>query len=122
MINRGWDRPDFVYVTGDAYVDHSSFGPAVISRVLERFGYVTLVECRLETGRTHQIRVQFASRGWKLVGERKYCENPDPCPLALFSCGLSFDHPVTGERLRFEQKPPAVWPWTLCEELNSELK
>ena len=39
MINRGWDRPDFVYVTGDAYVDHSSFGPAVISRVLERFGY-----------------------------------------------------------------------------------
>lgn len=39
MKNRGWDRPDFVYVTGDAYVDHSSFGPAVISRVLERFGY-----------------------------------------------------------------------------------
>lgn len=39
MKRRGWDRPDFVYVTGDAYVDHSSFGPAVISRVLERFGY-----------------------------------------------------------------------------------
>ena len=39
MRQRGWDRPDFVYITGDAYVDHSSFGPAIISRVLERFGY-----------------------------------------------------------------------------------
>lgn len=36
---RGWDRPDFVFVIGDAYVDHSSFGPAIISRVLESHGY-----------------------------------------------------------------------------------
>lgn len=36
---KGWDRPDFVYVIGDAYVDHSSFGPAIISRVLESRGY-----------------------------------------------------------------------------------
>lgn len=39
MIKRGWDRVDFVYVTGDAYVDHSSFGTAIISRVLESRGY-----------------------------------------------------------------------------------
>ena len=39
MKKRGWDRPDFVYVTGDAYVDHPSFGLAVISRVLEKAGY-----------------------------------------------------------------------------------
>lgn len=39
MAQRGWDAPDFVYVTGDAYVDHSSFGPAIISRVLESKGY-----------------------------------------------------------------------------------
>lgn len=39
MNRRGWDRPDFVYVIGDAYVDHSSFGPAIISRVLESHGY-----------------------------------------------------------------------------------
>ena len=39
MEARGWDRPDFVYVTGDAYVDHPSFGPAIISRVLEKAGY-----------------------------------------------------------------------------------
>ena len=36
---RGWDRPDFVYVTGDAYVDHPSFGVAIISRVLESHGF-----------------------------------------------------------------------------------
>lgn len=39
MRERGWDRPDFVLVTGDAYVDHSSFGTAIISRVLESLGY-----------------------------------------------------------------------------------
>ncbi|MBE6003331.1 MAG: YgiQ family radical SAM protein [Lachnospiraceae bacterium] len=39
MLERGWTQPDFVYVSGDAYVDHSSFGPAIISRVLEAHGY-----------------------------------------------------------------------------------
>ena len=39
MDSRGWDMPDFVYVTGDAYVDHPSFGAAVICRVLENAGY-----------------------------------------------------------------------------------
>lgn len=39
MKEYGWDRPDFVYITGDAYVDHPSFGPAIITRVLENFGY-----------------------------------------------------------------------------------
>ena len=39
MDARGWDSPDFVYVTGDAYVDHPSFGVSIISRVLEDAGY-----------------------------------------------------------------------------------
>ena len=39
MLSLGWDRPDFVYVTGDAYVDHPSFGVAIISRVLEAKGF-----------------------------------------------------------------------------------
>lgn len=39
MKERGWIQPDFVLITGDAYVDHPSFGTAVISRVLERYGY-----------------------------------------------------------------------------------
>ena len=39
MKEYGWDKPDFVYVIGDAYIDHPSFGPAIISRTLENFGY-----------------------------------------------------------------------------------
>jgi len=39
MIERGWEQPDFIFVSGDAYVDHPSFGPAIITRTLESFGY-----------------------------------------------------------------------------------
>ena len=39
MDSRGWETPDFIYITGDAYVDHPSFGPAIISRVLESHQY-----------------------------------------------------------------------------------
>ena len=39
MRDRGWQEVDFIYITGDAYVDHPSFGPAIISRVLEKNGY-----------------------------------------------------------------------------------
>lgn len=43
MLDRGWEQPDFVYVIGDAYVDHPSFGPAIISRVLEANGYKVVI-------------------------------------------------------------------------------
>ena len=39
MLSRGWEQCDFVFIIGDAYVDHPSFGPAIISRVLENAGY-----------------------------------------------------------------------------------
>ena len=39
IVERGWDQIDFLFVSGDAYVDHPSFGPAVICRVLEAQGY-----------------------------------------------------------------------------------
>ena len=70
------------------------------------------VRIRLETGRTHQIRVQFASRGMPLVGERKYSELDDPCDIALWSYRLGFTHPRTGEKLEFIQEPPDHYPWT----------
>ena len=66
----------------------------------------------LHTGRTHQIRVQFASRGFPLVGERKYSERQDPCEIALWSYRIGFVHPRTGEDLVFCQEPPQVYPWT----------
>ena len=81
----------------------------------------SLVRIRLGTGRTHQIRVQFASRGFPLFGERKYCPEPDECPLALWSHALGFFHPETGERLRFVKEPPDEYPWTSCEETDSLL-
>ena len=69
------------------------------------------VRIRLHTGRTHQIRVQFASRGMPLVGERKYSERNDPCEIALWSCRLAFTHPKTGEWMEFTHQPPDVYPW-----------
>ena len=71
------------------------------------------VRIRLHTGRTHQIRVQFSSRGMPLVGERKYAELDDPCEIALWSCRLGFNHPVTGVRVEFVHEPPGVYPWTV---------
>ena len=70
------------------------------------------VQIRLHTGRTHQIRVQFASRNMPLVGERKYSELNDPCEIALWSCRLAFTHPRTGERMEFTHEPPKAYPWT----------
>ncbi len=71
------------------------------------------VQIRLHTGRTHQIRVQFASRGMPLVGERKYSTQEDPCEIALWSCRLGFTHPRTGQRVEFSHNPPEIYPWTV---------
>ena len=89
-------------------------------RLDEREG-TSLVSVLLHTGRTHQIRVQFASRGLPLVGERKYALQDDPCQLALFSHGLQFYHPATGELLRFTGKPGEDWPWSLYKETVKKL-
>ena len=67
----------------------------------------------LKTGRTHQIRVQFASRGMPLVGERKYATLEDDCEIALWSHRLGFYHPTTGQWMCFEKEPPQVFPWTV---------
>ena len=81
-------------------------------RVLNRERGMSRVRIRLHTGRTHQIRVQFASRGMPLVGERKYSERNDPCEIALWSYRIAFTHPATGEKLEFIHEPPEIAPWT----------
>lgn len=83
-------------------------------RVLKSENGMSRVRIQLETGRTHQIRVQFASRGMPLVGERKYSTLEDPCEIALWSCRIAFRHPTTGEKMEFSLEPPAVYPWTDC--------
>lgn len=83
-------------------------------RVLRKNDGMSRVRIQLETGRTHQIRVQFASRGLPLIGERKYNTAQDECEIALWSYRLSFTHPKTGEHMEFTLEPPEIYPWTVC--------
>ena len=69
-------------------------------------GEESLVRVRLHTGRSHQIRVQFASRGYPLVGDHKYgARDNAPAPM-LYSCKLTFPH--KGKLLEFEKRPDWV--------------
>jgi 23S rRNA pseudouridine1911/1915/1917 synthase len=83
-------------------------------RVVERFGDFSLLECRLETGRTHQIRVHLASLGHPVVGDVAYGRGQPRPPVdldgvALHAARLAFVHPVTQERLEFSaQLPPRI--------------
>ena len=111
----------------DFYPDGSDEGkPAVTHyRVLERLGYVTLVECRLETGRTHQIRVHMKHIGHTLFNDKTYGGDLilkgttfakytqfvrncfEICPRqALHARTLGFRHPRTGEEMDFEAPLP----------------
>ena len=100
--------------------------PAVTHyKVLERFGYVTLVQCKLETGRTHQIRAHFKYIGHPLFNDERYGGNKivkgttftkykqfvDNCfkilpRQALHAKTLGFEHPKTKDFMRFESKLP----------------
>jgi 23S rRNA pseudouridine1911/1915/1917 synthase len=85
-------------------------------RPLERIGEYSLVECRLETGRTHQIRIHLSEAGHLLCGDERY-RQPRAAPaiedrsgaprLALHAARLAFDHPITGKRLEFKTPLPA---------------
>lgn len=81
--------------------------------ILERFGKQTYIECRLETGRTHQIRVHMAHLGHPLVGDQTYSSNQAPAVKlrhfkrqALHAVKLSFVHPSTQEVLTFTSSLP----------------
>jgi 23S rRNA pseudouridine1911/1915/1917 synthase len=83
-------------------------------RVAEQFAKATLLECKLETGRTHQIRVHLASIGHPLVGDPVYASKRAPLPpellrfprQALHAARLAFMHPVSGKEVSFESPPP----------------
>ena len=74
-------------------------------------GELSLVYITLHTGRSHQIRVQFASRKTSLVGDGKYGSRHRDMPLGLWAYSLSFPHPVSGEIMHFQKSPPCLPPW-----------
>ena len=96
---------------------------------LERLGTAALVECRLETGRTHQVRVHLTSLGHPLLGDPVYGRTPAKLrPLleqlhfarqALHAAVLGFVHPVSGAALRFESALPADMGALLVELRNN---
>ena len=89
-------------------------------RTLAETDKLTLVRVRLFTGRTHQIRVQFSSRGLPLLGDIRYGSKDANCSTALWSYRLALIHPITGERIDITQPPPEQYPWNLfnCDELR----
>jgi 23S rRNA pseudouridine1911/1915/1917 synthase len=112
----------------DVFPPDSEFGKHAVThyKVLERFGYVTLIECKLETGRTHQIRAHMQHIGHSLFnddtygGDRilkgttfaKYKQFVDNCfallpRQALHAKSLGFNHPVTGKYIHFDSELPA---------------
>lgn len=76
---------------------------------------LSLIAITLHTGRSHQIRVQFASRGLPLYGDQKYGEavNKPGQQIALWSETLAFEHPTQKEEVRVQSTPPNGFPWSL---------
>lgn len=101
--------------------------PAVTHfKVLERFGEYTLVECKLETGRTHQIRVHMTSIGHPLVNDPKYGpKKSSPFAIqgqALHSLQLTLTHPVTKEKMTFTAPVPSDMEKILTGLRNKRMK
>ncbi len=99
---------------GNTVVTDSKHGKKSVLKyeVLQEKQNKSLVKIELITGRHHQIRVQFASRGYPLVGDQRYgiLDNKQIC---LCSYHLSFFHPITKERLIFEKYPDKINDWKL---------
>ena len=92
-------------------------------QVLARYRGYALLSCRLETGRTHQIRVHMASIGHPLLGDGLYgakCPDKGLEGQCLHAFRLHFTHPTSGERLHFEAPPPAYFTAVLAR-LGQEL-
>ena len=97
---------------------HANGKPATTHfEVLERFGAYTLAVCKLETGRTHQIRVHMASIGHPLVGDTKYTALKNPFSIAgqaLHSFKLTLLHPRSGREMVFTAALPRDMAEILC--------
>ncbi len=73
-------------------------------KLIEACSDFSLIRVKLHTGRTHQIRVQFASRKLPLVGDRRYGARDEAAFIHLWSERIEFSHPITGEKMVFEKQ------------------
>lgn len=86
-------------------------------QLLEYQNNLSLVEINLITGRSHQIRVQFASRNHPLYGDQKYGKNKEKGQIALFARNIRFLHPTTKKELFFELPLPDRYPFNIFKKL-----
>jgi len=86
-------------------VKSASLDYSVLKTVNSNYGEISLVKILLNTGRTHQIRVQFSSRKMPLLGDGKYGGSDNGCPLGLWSYSMTFKHPKSGEEMYFVKEP-----------------
>ena len=76
---------------------------------------LSLLEVKLDTGRHHQIRVQFSSRGHSIYGDQKYGTRGRNKQIALWAYEISFGHPITKEKLKFKVMPEKIGGWKILE-------
>lgn len=80
---------------------------------------LSLVKIDLETGRSHQIRVQFSSRNYPLYGDQKYNRSSKVGEqIALFSNSITFNHPISKEEMTFNIDIPNRYPWSLFKNVK----
>ena len=102
------DKTNTSRVTSEKYGKYSELS----YKVLDRKDNLSFIQIDLKTGRSHQIRVQFASRQCPLFGDQRYKKDAKVGQqLALWATELSFPHPTTQEVLTFKSELPNTEPW-----------
>ena len=85
-------------------------------QLVGKYENYSLVRVHLETGRPHQIRVQFSHHGYPLYGDQKYNKNAKVGQqIALFSYYLTFNHPISKKKMEFQLELPNKYPWNLFQ-------
>lgn len=80
---------------------------------------MSFVKIYLKTGRSHQIRVQFSSRGYPLYGDHKYNKMvKKDSTIALFAQSIIFNHPITNQQMTFELDLPKKYPWNIFKNID----
>lgn len=79
---------------------------------------ISLVKVKLLTGRHHQIRVQFSSRGHSIYGDQKYGTRGKQKQIALFAYKLEFEEPITKEKLQFQIYPEINGTWSILKDIE----